>query len=131
VARGKFTEEFVRTVHDRIREALRREGAEIDGFYYCPHHPSEGIGDYRKNCACRKPATGMLKRAAEELDIDLGRSYLVGDTLKDIETGLRAGTRTVLVKTGYGASEIPADIRPDHTARDILDAVRWILKDRT
>lgn len=128
VARGYFTEEFVRTVHERIRESLRREGAEIDGFYYCPHHPSEGIGDYRRSCDCRKPATGMLRRAGEELDIDLSRSYLVGDTLKDIETGLRAGTRTVLVRTGYGASEIPSNIRPDCTATDLLDAVRWILK---
>jgi len=129
VARGKFTEEFVRTVHNRIREALRREGAEIDGFYYCPHHPSEGIGEYRKSCTCRKPAPGMLERAAEELKIDLRRSYLVGDTLKDIETGLRAGTRTVLVKTGYGEKEAVANIRPDFTAADLLDAVRWILKD--
>ncbi|OPY88288.1 MAG: D-glycero-beta-D-manno-heptose-1,7-bisphosphate 7-phosphatase [Syntrophaceae bacterium PtaU1.Bin231] len=130
VARGYFTEAFVRAVHDRIRKTLRREGAEIDRFYYCPHHPSEGIGEYRKNCSCRKPEPGMLKRASEELDIDLNRSYFVGDTLKDVETGRRAGTKTVLVRTGYGDAETIADIRPDCTADNLLDAVRWILKDR-
>ena len=130
VARGYFTEAFVRTVHDSIQEAMKREGAHIDGFYYCPHHSSEGIGEYRKTCGCRKPETGMLTRAAEEMNIDLSRSYLVGDTMKDVETGRRAGAKTVLVKTGYGALQTVTDIRPDFTAADLPEAVQWILLDR-
>ncbi|MDO9585966.1 MAG: HAD-IIIA family hydrolase [Syntrophales bacterium] len=106
----------------------------MDAFYYCPHHPTEGREDYRKLCNCRKPETGMLLQAAQDLNIDLQLSYMIGDTLKDIETALRAGAKGVLVRTGYGREaerELPAsEVCPEHIADDILAAVNWIMKDR-
>lgn len=129
IARGYFTEEFVRSVHDRINELLRDGGGRIDGFYVCPHHPVHGIGIYKLDCTCRKPKPGLLLQAAAELDIDLSRSYMVGDMLKDIEAGKNAGARGVLVRTGYGANIVRTDM-PAYIAEDVLEAVQWIMRDR-
>ncbi len=138
IARGYFTEKFVRSVHTRIQKILREKGAFIDAFYYCPHHPTEGIGIYLKPCSCRKPEAGMLITASQELDIDPGRSYMVGDMLKDIQVAGKVGAKGILVKTGYGLNTIKNDltpgtagnIQPHYIAEDILDAVKWILNDR-
>jgi D,D-heptose 1,7-bisphosphate phosphatase len=138
VAKGYFTEEFVRTVHERIQEMLRERGAFIDAFYYCPHHQTEGIGVYLQSCACRKPGAGMLIQASKELDIDLRRSYTVGDMLKDIQVARTVGAKGILVKTGYGINTIEKGLtsdsseicQPNYIAEDILDAVKWIIKDR-
>ena len=156
VARGILAESFVTEIHTRLAEMLRAEGALIDAFYFCPHHPTEGRVEYLKFCDCRKPAPGMLLRAAEELLIDPNRSYMVGDTLKDIEAGARAGAQGILVRTGYGeeaAAELGPDeeprkngdmmphrvpieteetriVRPVHIAGDLLAAVKWILRNR-
>ena len=111
VARGIFTESFVAEIHARLREMLRAEGALIDAFYFCPHHPTEGQGAYLKTCDCRKPAPGLLLRAAAELRLDPARSYMVGDTLKDIEAGARAGVQGILVRTGFG-EEAAAELGP-------------------
>lgn len=137
VARGFFTEEFVLTVNELMQINLKKQGARIDKFYYCPHHPTEGKGIYLQNCGCRKPAPGMLLQAAAELDIDLARSYLIGDRFLDVETAKKAGAKGILVKTGYGESllqddgpdKATPDNKPDFIAADILDAVVWILKD--
>ena len=153
IARGLFDEAFVFQVHTRLREMLRAEGAWIDAFYFCPHHPTEGRGDYLRGCECRKPAPGLFLRAASELHLDPARSYMVGDTLEDIEAGARAGTQGILVRTGYGkeaVAELGPDeepqrkipgkeggaqgkagiFRPVHIAGDILAGVRWILRNR-
>jgi D,D-heptose 1,7-bisphosphate phosphatase len=153
VARGFFTEAFVDEVHSHLREMLQEEGASLDGFYFCPHHPTEGRGRYLRSCNCRKPSPGLLLRAIEELSLEPERSYMVGDTLKDIEAASRIGARGILVRTGYGAeaaavldtAEGPEQkspgnevrphgeevvIRPAHIAGDILAAVQWLLKDR-
>lgn len=141
IARGLFDEAFVARVHARLREMLRAEGALIDAFYFCPHHPTEGRGSYLKTCGCRKPAPGMLLLAAEELRINLNRSYMVGDTLKDVEAGTGVGARGVLVRTGYGDESAAslaacpetgegAAFRPAHIAVDLQEAVAWIIKDR-
>ncbi len=108
VARGLFDEAFVDTVHMRLREMLRAEGAFLDGIYFCPHHPTEGRERYLMTCDCRKPAPGLLLRAAADLNLDPARSYMVGDTLKDIEAGARAGAQGILVRTGYGAEAAAA-----------------------
>lgn len=129
IARGYFSEDFVRSVHERINELLRAEGAHIDGFYVCPHHPIYGNGIYKQHCECRKPKPGMLLQAAEEMNIDLTRSYMIGDMLKDIEAGKKAGAKGVLVLTGYGPNIVRTDM-PAYIAGDILDAVGWIMKDR-
>ena len=129
IARGYFTEDFVCRVHTRINELLAVGGARIDGFYVCPHHPVYGNGIYKQECSCRKPKPGMLLRAAAELNIDLSRSYMIGDMLKDIETGKKLGVKGILVRTGYGSNIVRTDM-PVYIAEDILDAVQWILKDR-
>ena len=129
IARGYFTEDFVCRVHDRINELLAVGGARIDGFYVCPHHPVYGNGIYKQECSCRKPKPGMLLRAAAELNVDLSRSYMIGDMLKDIETGKKLGVKGILVRTGYGMNIVRTDM-PAYIAEDILEAVQWILKDR-
>lgn len=151
VARGYFTEEFVRTVHANIQKILQEKNAFIDAFYYCPHHPTEGSRLYRQVCACRKPEAGMVIEASNYLNIDLARSYIVGDMIKDIRTAGRVGAKGILVKTGYGMHTLTRDLSgtpaqlsspkdsanmpagalyPDYIAEDILDAVRWIMQDR-
>lgn len=138
VARGLFTEDFVQITNEHLQTALRQKGAYIDNFYYCPHHPTEGIGIYLQQCNCRKPAPGMLLQAAQDLNIDLTRSYFVGDTFRDMEAAKKAGVKGVLVKTGYGQDFLQddgpdrgtAEAKPDFIAANILEAVKWILKDR-
>ncbi|MCX5848355.1 MAG: HAD family hydrolase [Deltaproteobacteria bacterium] len=135
VARGLFTEKFVKTTNDYLQTVLRQQGAYINNFYYCPHHPTEGIEPYRQICECRKPAPGMLLKAALDLNIDLSLSYLVGDRFLDMEAARKAGVKGILVKTGYGSELLQDDgpnksteeNRPDFIAEDILEAVRWIL----
>jgi D-glycero-D-manno-heptose 1,7-bisphosphate phosphatase len=138
VARGFFTEEFVNIVNLNIQDALNKRGAKIDKFYYCPHHSTEGKGKYLKDCNCRKPRPGMLLRAAKELNIDLERSYFIGDRFLDMETAKKVGAKGILVKTGYGndlllddgPDKATPENKPDFIAIDILEAVLWILKDR-
>jgi D-glycero-D-manno-heptose 1,7-bisphosphate phosphatase len=113
VARGYFPESRVAEVHARLDELLAQEGARIDGYYVCPHHPTHGVGAFRTECQCRKPNPGLLLRAASELDLLLARSCMIGDKLSDLEAGARAGCRPVLVRTGYGAGIDPADIPAD------------------
>ena len=132
-ARGYFAEALIDEVHDRVRELLAEAGARLDGIYYCPHHPEVGAPAYRKTCNCRKPSPGMLERARDEMGIDLSASYMIGDTVKDIEAGRRAGATSVLVLTGYGKGELEYQshgwkVRPAHVAGDLLDAVTWILE---
>ena len=102
VARGYFPESRLEAIHARLQEMLNSHQARIDGFYYCPHHPTEGLGDYRTTCECRKPMPGMLMRAANDLGLDLERSLMIGDRESDLDAGFRAGCRTALVLTGYG-----------------------------
>lgn len=104
IARGYFPESRIPEVHARLDELLAPHGAEIDRYEYCPHHPVEGIGRYKIDCNCRKPKPGMLTSAANQLNIDLTRSLMIGDRLGDIEAGAAAGCQSALVRTGYGAS---------------------------
>jgi D-glycero-D-manno-heptose 1,7-bisphosphate phosphatase len=133
VARGYFGEDLVHRVHRLVRERIEARGGRLDAVYHCPHHPEAGEGEYRRDCDCRKPKPGMLERARDELGIDLERSYMVGDSIRDIEAGHAAGTTTILVLTGYGRGELESDstgwrVRPDHVAEDLLEAVEWILQ---
>jgi D-glycero-D-manno-heptose 1,7-bisphosphate phosphatase len=132
VARGYFPESLVRQVHEKIQDLLKREGAHLDGIYYCPHHPEVGVPPYRQKCRCRKPETGMVEEAVKALDIDCSRSYVVGDRGKDIEFAQQIGAQGVLVLTGYGKGEWEYSgarwkVKPDHLARDLYEAVQWIL----
>ncbi len=108
---------------------LLSQGAFVDDIYYCPHHTEHGVYPYRQECDCRKPHTGLIKKAVKRHNIDLKQSFMVGDKLSDIDTGKRAEIKTVLVLTGYG-KEILKDLKqkPDHVAEDLLEGVKWILK---
>ena len=132
IARGRISEAKLRQIHLALTEALSSNGARFDAIYFCPHHPQEGGGDYTIACDCRKPKPGMLLQASRELEIDLRRSYMVGDKLSDLEAGRAAGCGEVLVRTGYGGhSELLLDEgipRPDYVADDLLDAADWIVK---
>ena len=102
VARGYFPEHRLDEIHQRLKQILAEQNAKIDGVYYCPHHPTAGLGKYQKQCDCRKPMPGMLQQAARELNLDLSRSLMIGDRDSDLEAGANAGCLTALVRTGYG-----------------------------
>ena len=105
VARGYYSEQDVGILHRHIETELAKAGARVDGWYYCPHHPS-GRGSYSLPCQCRKPLPGMLLEAAQRHNIDLAESVMIGDKLADVEAGIAAGCRTtILVRTGYGAAD--------------------------
>ncbi len=133
VARGYFPIALVHDVHEHLREALQREQAVIDRILFCPHYHRGSVPDYTRDCECRKPKTGLIDEACAEFDIDLPKSYVIGDRYTDIELAHRAGLKGIMVMTGYGMGDIeyvlPQLARgPDHIARDLLDAVHWLLK---
>lgn len=125
VARGYFTERHVQSLHDHLQNQLKDSGVEIAGFYYCPHHPTEGLGTYRLDCECRKPKPGMLVQAAQDLNIDLTQSYMVGDRLSDLQAGQGAGCRSILVRTGYGNQQ-EAKAKGYPVCSDLMAAADWI-----
>jgi D-glycero-D-manno-heptose 1,7-bisphosphate phosphatase len=133
VARGAMTEDELRATHARLGAALAREGAAIDAFYFCPHHPSATLAAYRLACECRKPRPGMLLAAAREWQLDLSSSVMIGDRASDVAAGKRAGCRAILVQSGMHLAppiESPDrfdDVRPDATALDLAAAVRDLL----
>lgn len=125
IARGYYTEADVLALHQRVDEDLRHHGARIDAYYYCPHHPQHGAV---RDCECRKPEPGMLLAAAREHDIDLTRSFVIGDKAADVEAALAVGATPILVLTGYGQQE-QRDVPPaTFIARDVAAAVAWILE---
>ena len=95
IARGIFSDDLVQTVHSRMTEMLAGADARLDGIYYCPHGTSG-------NCVCRKPKPGMLEQAQQDLQIDMSRSWVVGDSYSDLEAAWNSGARAALVLTGYG-----------------------------
>jgi D-glycero-D-manno-heptose 1,7-bisphosphate phosphatase len=132
VARGYFSESFVQETHGVLKQMLLKEGATIDGIYYCPHHPKAGNSLYTMACDCRKPGTGMIDRAARDLNIDVKRSFVVGDKWSDVELGQRAGANSILVNAAFGLGNTetvrPSHLNdPDFIAHSITEAVEWIL----
>lgn len=122
IARRYLDADRLNAIHDRIRELLAAGGASLDAFYVCPHHPDDG-------CACRKPQTALIDRAAGEHEIDRNGSFIIGDKESDIDCGKNARLTTILVRTGYGASlESTVGQRADFVARDLVEAVEWILR---
>lgn len=132
IALGLFDAAFVEQTHGHLSARIEAAGASIDGYYYCPHHPSGQVDALRQVCACRKPAPAMLQRAAEDLDIDLARSFAIGDRWGDVQLASTAGLRGgILVRTGYGrsAEQRPmAGLAAAHIADDLMGAVSWILR---
>ena len=131
VARGLVSEPFVEEVRRVIDDRLAAIGERLDGHYCCPHDPHAPIAAYRRECECRKPRPGLLRRAARELDLDLTRSVVIGDKWSDVQTARAAGAGAVLVRTGYGRGQElapPSDLRPDAVADTLMDAVSRILR---
>ncbi len=133
VARGYFPESLLALVHADLEAALAAGDAHLDGLYYCPHHPSAGVPPYRQDCDCRKPKPGLILRAARELDVDLARSWVIGDRPADLQLAWAVGARAALVLTGYGRGELEYHAaawrrQPDLVAENLLEAVERILR---
>jgi D-glycero-D-manno-heptose 1,7-bisphosphate phosphatase len=128
VARGYYNEQAVRDLHATVDRWLKAEGARVDGYYYCPHHPQYGAV---RDCDCRKPAPGMLLAGAREHDIDLKKSYVVGDKSADVGAARAVGATPILVATGYGKTErAKVDASVAYEA-DVLAAARRIVAELT
>lgn len=134
VARGYYTCQDVEALHQYLNEQLKKEGAWVDHFFYCPHHPVHGLGIYQKECDCRKPGTGMFAMAEQYYEIDRSRSYMIGDKLLDVEAGNRYGVKGILVGTGYGAALHESGTKDgkepiyDFYAETLMDAARYIVE---
>ena len=133
LARDYFTEEVLNQVHEKLAKLLAKKGAYLEGIYYCPHHEFGEIKKYRKICECRKPAPGMLNQAAKDLNIDLKKSYMIGDKYTDIELAHNVGATGIMVMTGYGLGEHTYQqhkwtVMPHYTTEDALEAVKLIFE---
>jgi len=136
VARGLITEEQLEAVHQRVKELLARQGAALDAIYACPYldGPEATVEQYRRATDLRKPAPGMLLKAAHELQLDLARSWMVGDSSRDVEAGLRAGCRTILLERNGTSAARQEDarsnqgqIRPTGVVASLTEAADMIL----
>ncbi len=124
VARGRYTEADVHAVHERVGALL---GGLIDTFRFCPYHPEGTVPSYAREHPWRKPAPGMILDAAEALGVDLGRSWMVGDAMRDVEAGHAAGCRTVLLSPLTSPPAAPRSPPPDHTVPTLSEAADLIL----
>ena len=134
VAHGYFDENTVLLINNRVAESFALNGAIIDAFYFCPHHPDIGDLDYRKDCECRKPKPGMLLQAVEEHEIDLSKSIMIGDKYTDVKAGKSLNLISILVLTGFGEEEYQKirsnglQPEPDFVAQNIREAASFIKK---
>lgn len=126
VARGLLTESELKQIHEELEKGLAREGAYLDGIYYCPHHPCEGEEPYRLSCQCRKPNPGLAELAAAEFELDLGRSYVVGDQPSDMELAAKIGARGLRLDPQRTSKRIESGIVE---VRDLWEAAQWIVRD--
>lgn len=134
VARGIFTEDVLKLIHERMYEMLAEGGARVDALYYAPFHKSAADPKYRDDPhQMRKPGLGMIRKACDEFPIDMKRAWMIGDKPADIEFAHNAGIPGIMVKTGYGLGEIEYKrhewkVEPTVIVEDIRSAVDWILK---
>lgn len=135
IARGILSEEKAREIQREIESQIATLGGPLlDGFYFCPHHPSATLAIYCVDCECRKPKPGMILQAAKDLNIDLTKSFMIGDRISDIHAGFAAGVKTILVETGAHldppiTTTTPMDLtlKPDFQAHNLTAAVDWII----
>ncbi len=131
VARGEVDERGLKLIHNRLEQVLGRDHAYLDAIYYCPHHPDRGFPgerpEYKIVCNCRKPATGMIRQAIAEMNIDRTDSWMIGDTSVDVETAARANLRSVLLGTGHGGRDGRYPGRPDFEFPTLAEAIDFIL----
>jgi len=131
IARGMLTEDRLSEIHARIDDLLRNGGASVTAYYYCPHHPEGTVAPFARVCECRKPAPGLVARAAADLDLDVTRSFVVGDKWTDVALARAIGAKGVLVRTGYGADEEkhPAcGVAADAIVDNLAAAASWIIR---
>lgn len=127
VARGIVTEKVLGEIHNRLKQLLVEKGACLDKIYYCPYHSEGSVAKYRKESNLRKPNPGMLLAAAEEIDIDLEQSWMIGNSNRDIEAGLRAGCKTILINRPLHYEQPkPGEPKPDYKAINIKEAVNIV-----
>ena len=132
IAKGFLSESDVARTHNRIDTMLGEEHCYVHRYFICPHHPEGGFPDERSElkivCNCRKPLPGMLLRAAQQLNIDLGASFMVGDRTVDLAAGHSAGVCVIGVRTGYGCADGLMTVEPDFLCDDLLSATMLILQ---
>lgn len=133
IARGECSFEELHNIHNKLKTLLGEKGAFVDDIFYCPHHPDKGfegeVPELKFDCECRKPKTGMINEAVDKYNIDLSKSYMVGDSTMDLELARNAGVKSVLVDTGFAGNDGKYDRSCDIEAKDLLDAVEKIIKD--
>lgn len=131
IARGDCDHDDLKQIHNKLETLLGAAGAYLDRIYYCPHHPDSGFPGERPElkvaCACRKPNTGMIDVASSDFNVDLSRSWVIGDSTTDLELAARVGVRSILVETGYAGLDGKFRAEPDFVAADLPGAVDWII----
>jgi D-glycero-D-manno-heptose 1,7-bisphosphate phosphatase len=127
VARGYFKYNELEKVKEKLNLLLKKQGIEIDAYYFCPHHPLGKVAEYSVACDCRKPEPGMILKAAKDLQIDTKKSWMIGDILNDVEAGNRAGCKTILLDIGNETEWSESPFRtPTFIAPDFLHAAGLI-----
>lgn len=126
IARGWIKPGYLDEIHQELQNRLKP--AKIDAVYYCPHHPNANLKEYRKKCSCRKPNTGMVKKAIQKYKIDPKKSFFIGDSTRDILTGEKVGVKTILVQTGYSGKDGSYKVMPDFVSKNLLDSIKIIKK---
>lgn len=131
IARGRLSEEGLEAIHRAMTGRLDAAGARVAAYYYCPHHPDGRVAAYATVCDCRKPASGLVDRAARDLNLDPRRSFVVGDTWLDVGLARAVGAKGVLVRTGSGAAaeaDPPPGLAADAIVDNLAAAASWILR---
>ncbi|MEN9342167.1 MAG: hypothetical protein RIQ54_423 [Candidatus Parcubacteria bacterium] len=128
IARGLISETGVIELHKMLAKRFYKKGARIDRFYFCPHHPHANVEKYIIICRCRKPKTGLFQQACKEFNIDLEKSFVIGDMTQDIFAGKKIKATTILVKQGYGGNDGKFSVEPDKIVGTTADALRMIIK---
>lgn len=130
IARGILTDEMVKNINNKINYLLQKFNVQIDDFYYCPYHPEFSS---KEECICRKPSPFLIRVATKDHNIDLSKSYFIGDMVSDIECGKSAGLKTILVETGNGKKSLDAlkmqNNLPNFVAQNIFDSCNFIKND--
>ncbi len=127
IARGIVTPQEVDKIHALLSDRLKRRNARIDAFYFCPHHPKANIKKYRAVCDCRKPAPGMILKAAREYNIDLRNSFLIGDSTQDVAAGNAVKIKTILLGTGHGGKDPwQYEGKANFQSKNLLSAARIV-----
>ena len=120
IGRGYFSEAELSCIHRYMEKELEKHGANIDAIFYCPHHPDE-------DCECRKPKLKLILQAVDKYGIELRLSYMIGDKIRDVTTGKRAGCNTIWLQNSLENLNNMVTMKPDYVAPDLLNAVNWII----